>query len=359
MPIKGLTDNLRMPRRGKIHLGIRTNTQSQYPQATDYFVCDDPDFRKIYGPKPKELDIVIPVDDINIFAPTWYKRYTKAGLVCRGNGERGQELIGTGKAGKDYKDIACPCQYAETKICKPICCFQFLLPRVAGIGVWQIDTGSVYGITGLYGSVAFILGLAKKIASLPLALRLVPKTVQVPGEKGAFAKEVYILELAYKGDYNRLMEYAALPAAMLALPEADDIPEPDEDTPTDLYPVEQTGRIDNSVTAPAAPAPAPVASPASPASTPAPSKNPPPAQVPQERKETAKAPPSNHYVEDEAQERADLITKIKGAVARNPALVDKIDTVLKKEGYPEGYKQIESSIIPLKRLKEIADACFL
>ena len=63
MPIKGVTDIVRMPRLGKIHLGVKVEgDRSTYPRAVDYFVCP-PEVVAIHGEKPKELDVMFPNED--------------------------------------------------------------------------------------------------------------------------------------------------------------------------------------------------------------------------------------------------------------------------------------------------------
>jgi len=91
VPIKDLSDTVRLPRLGKIHLGIR-DPERGYPTKTEYFVLpkDHPDYAaivKIFGDKPKELHVVIPVEDEEVWATQYYKAYTRThGLVCKGDG---------------------------------------------------------------------------------------------------------------------------------------------------------------------------------------------------------------------------------------------------------------------------------
>ena len=73
MPIKGLTEARRLPRLGKIHLGVKktkvvNGREVEYPSAVDHFVFpeDNPlydDLVKVFGEKPRELRILIPVED--------------------------------------------------------------------------------------------------------------------------------------------------------------------------------------------------------------------------------------------------------------------------------------------------------
>jgi len=68
--IIGLSEVRRLPRLGKIHLGVKEiNAKGvEYPKAVNYFVVP-PEVAEVYGEKPTELDIVIPTEDPNIFFP--------------------------------------------------------------------------------------------------------------------------------------------------------------------------------------------------------------------------------------------------------------------------------------------------
>ena len=89
MPIKNLTESRRLPRLGKIHLGIKKTSQKtgkEYPSATNYFVVP-PEVAEIVGEKPTELPILFPVEDDEKFASQYYRSYSMSrGLVCRGDG---------------------------------------------------------------------------------------------------------------------------------------------------------------------------------------------------------------------------------------------------------------------------------
>jgi hypothetical protein len=52
--IKDLSDKRRLPRLGKIRLGIKcksVSTGNEYPKEVEYFVCP-PEVQKVYGEKP-------------------------------------------------------------------------------------------------------------------------------------------------------------------------------------------------------------------------------------------------------------------------------------------------------------------
>ena len=205
-PIKGLTDQPpRLPRIGKIHLGVRVTTKKDgtpcapYPRATDYFVFDPnhpgyDELVKTYGKKPKELRILLPIEDETKFAQQYYRLYSLTrGLVCKGDGEEALRMIDTdtgGVAGRDTKDFAMrpiTCQGRECPEYGPRACgetmnLQFLLPEVSGFGVWQIDTGSINSIINVNSALDLIRGVYGRVSMVPLILALEPKEVVNPDD---------------------------------------------------------------------------------------------------------------------------------------------------------------------------------
>ncbi|MCI0440387.1 MAG: hypothetical protein L0177_14830, partial [Chloroflexi bacterium] len=99
MPIQGISNTPRLPRLGKIRLGIRsTGGRGDYPQQTPYFVCP-PEVREVYGDRPTALEVAFPTDDDTQWADPWYKCYSSAmGLVCKGDGMRARRRVDMEKA---------------------------------------------------------------------------------------------------------------------------------------------------------------------------------------------------------------------------------------------------------------------
>src|SRR3990172_6411683 len=186
-PIKGVTDLRRLPRIGKLHLGQKVQgTKGEYPKQTPYFVvrADDTTSQdaakalwEVYGDKPTELDIIFPTDDPLQWADANYKAYSaKWKLRCKGDGVSALakwDATGSGPRppGIDsgtwatgatqewaYMEIPCaaadcPMQKFEPAKCKAVMNLQFLLPKVEGIGIWQIDTGSWHSIQNVNNNV--------------------------------------------------------------------------------------------------------------------------------------------------------------------------------------------------------------
>ncbi len=242
-PIKHLTESRRLPRLGKIHLGIKKTSQKtskEYPSATDYFVVP-PEVAEIVGEKPTELPILFPVEDDEKFASQFYRSYSMSrGLVCRGDGETCRRMVDahTGEmANRDSTDILwkdeLPCEGQDCpyygKQCKEVMNLQFLLPTVEGLGIWQIDTGSINSIKNINSTVELIRGVYGRIAMIPLLLTLEP--IEVVNPDDGKKKKVRVLNLRIKGTMIELLERTLKPAKEMLLPAPLDTEAPEDMEP--------------------------------------------------------------------------------------------------------------------------------
>jgi hypothetical protein len=240
MPIKGLTQVRRLPRLGKIKMGVKVKSEKgvEHPQKTDYFVVP-PEVAEIYGNKPKSLDILLPVEDEEKWAPQYYKLYSATqGLVCRGDGCAATRLIDTATGDRAHratkeavkKEVVCEGRkcpdYISKDGCKEVMSLQFILYKVPGMGIWQIDTSSVNSIININSCSEYIRAVFGKVSWIPLQLTIESKEVQNP-ESGK-RQTVYVLNLRNQMTLLDMVEttrkfQAQLPAnTRLLLPPADD-----------------------------------------------------------------------------------------------------------------------------------------
>jgi hypothetical protein len=265
MPIKGVSDVERLPRIGKVRLGIKKisgkkNAQGQditYPEKTDYFVMDPDDdailaeIEKIYSKNPKALDIMFATDDLEQVFPQYLKRYSYGTLVCKGDGvtatevQFGKKMISgkevTEKTGTVQRSCE-GCQYAKDIItkegkkiarrCKPLASLMILLPRVPGIGVWQLDTSSYHSIVGVNAGLRLVNQLYKRISGIPLKLLLKPRQVNAEGR----AKTVYTLSLSIEGTLQAALKASASAPALVGKTTKALMPGPDEEHAEDHFP---------------------------------------------------------------------------------------------------------------------------
>jgi len=242
MAIKGVSEIVRLPRQGKIRLGIKKegDTGTTYPIPTDYFVCSD-EVKKVFGERPKELRIMFPTEDESQWATQHLKCYSATrGLICRGDGEiavaRVDKATGTialrDAMDTELKEITCnpeSCVWYQRSRCRRVMSLQFLIPDCPGFGVYQLNTSSFYSIVNINSSIKFIRGTCQRISMIPLSLKLVPQQVFPEGK----LKTVHILSLIANYTLAEIQRYARIPPGQALL-----LPPPDTEAPDDLFPQE-------------------------------------------------------------------------------------------------------------------------
>jgi len=312
MAIKGLTDQLRMPRAGKIHLGIKstTNTGAEYPTATDYFVCPPEVIAALGTDKPTELNIMFPTEEPEQFAPTFLKFFSRTrGLICKGDGETADRTVNMRKilgpegvidnlpktpeafpvVDRDAKpeDIGrvkiecrgenCP-DYGK-RGCGRMMMLQFLLPDVPGLGIYQIDTGSRNGILNIYGGIELVRAIVGRVSMVPLKLRVGPIQTQSP-DTGKMQTN-YVMSLHCDLTMSAMSQYKAMgPGPDLS---SRQLPDPDDEVPDYLMAAElpEEGNAPKAIEAPKViEAPTQVMAPPKPA--PKPARKPAPTPQPRE-----------------------------------------------------------------------------
>lgn len=243
--IKGLSEIRRLPRGGKIRLGIKKKTAQgkEYPSEIDYFVLDPntPDqkrrdaliaqFQKLYGDKPKAIKVMFPPVPREMFFAQFLKRYGKGALLkCKGDGEiaetipefaEGLEKIGETERGFiQVKCLGDECPYTKSGECGRMASLQVILPELSGISIWQIDTGSYNSIVNMNSAIDYIQALTGRYAMLPLTLLRKPVDVAYEGKKSKH----YVLDIDLEHvSIGELQKFAMLTPVERAL-----IPAPDE-----------------------------------------------------------------------------------------------------------------------------------
>jgi hypothetical protein len=208
MAIKGLSEIRRLPRLGKIRLGIKKKTDAgkEYPSEIDYFridpqtpnpeenqkLCDE--FAKLYGEQPKQIKIMFPLPDPNIFFPQFYKRYANGVLRCKGDGElagclskefaEGLDIVGDNELGG--VNVICKgreCPNYKSKKCSEHASLSILLPDMPGAGVWEIPTGSYHSIVNVNSCIEYIRAVCGRVHMIPLMLERRSQDTLYEGKK--------------------------------------------------------------------------------------------------------------------------------------------------------------------------------
>ncbi len=221
--IKGVSERRRLPRLGKIRLGVKKVSQrtgAEYPSETPYFVVPV-EVAKVYGEKPVELDVMFAINDIDIIFPqkyTWYG--VSKGPKCIGDGERAMRVNEEGV----FESRECPCELLESGDCQRRAHLMVLLPHVSLGGVYQIDIGSYHSIVDINSGLEYIDALVGRFAMVPCKLRRMPRETHANGKKQVH----YTLSVHFDGNVemlNALRENTqrVLMGPQFALPAPEDI----------------------------------------------------------------------------------------------------------------------------------------
>lgn len=240
MAIKGVSEVIRLPRLGKIRLGVRKENGEgiSCPVSTEYFVCPD-EVKKVFGEKPRDLRIMFPTEDSRQWASQYLRCYSASNrLICRGDGETALARVDihTGEISTmegqetELLEITCnpaKCAYYKKSLCRRVMNLQFILPDCPGFGVYQLDTSSFFSIVNVNSCMELIQGVCGRLSMIPLSLKLADKEVQVDGKP----KTVRVLNLTAPYSLIEIQRYAQIPPGQVLL-----LPAPDSEAPDDLFP---------------------------------------------------------------------------------------------------------------------------
>ncbi len=241
-PIKDVSDIRRMPRLGKVRLGIKVEPEGKnpYPRATDYFVVPD-EIKQFVGDTPKKLNIIFPTEEVDKFAQQWLRCYSRTqGLVCKGNGvkatrkvdvETGDIAHSTTQEWVFRDDWGCDpdtCEQYLEKQCRRVMNLLFMMPDVPGLGCWQLDTTSFYSIVNINSCIDLIRSICGRISFIPLTLSLEPLEVSPPG---ITKKTVHVLAIRSEVKLAEIQRLALTPPQRIMLPALQE-----EEPPDDLFP---------------------------------------------------------------------------------------------------------------------------
>jgi len=118
------------------------------------------------------------------------------------------------------------CRDYQSKACQEVMNLQFLLPKVDGLGVWQIDTGSINSILNINSDAEMIKAMCGHVAWIPLTLSLEP--VEVNNPEDGKKKTVHCMRLRYNGNAEALLKASEQPRLQVLLGKPVDDEAPDD-----------------------------------------------------------------------------------------------------------------------------------
>ena len=180
--IKGLSDRRRMPLLNKVRLGIKKENAAgvSFPSEVDFFVVPD-EVKEIYGDKPKKLEIMFPINDIEAVFPTAYIFYGKSvGVKCKGDGEKAWHV---NPETKEMVERSCPCEMLEARKCKQVGRLLFMIPAVSVAGVYQMSTSSYNSIIDIGSGLDFVQAMVGRFAFITLEMKRIPTDTHHEGKR--------------------------------------------------------------------------------------------------------------------------------------------------------------------------------
>ncbi len=253
--IKGVSERRRLPRLGKIRLGVKVlaKTGQTYPAEVDYFVVPS-EVQRVYGPKPKALDVMFPVQDRGVIFPQALKWYGSGrGLKCIGDGERALRLNEQTGA---MEPLDCPCPLLEQGQCGRRAHLMVILPKINMGGVYQIDIGSYNSIVDLNSGLDYIEAMIGRVAMVPVVLTRVARETFGGGRRSVHYPLMVSLATNDVAWINRLRTETAM---ILERQAALVLPAPLDENPAhdDGAVVVHESELDSAPSAPPATSPAP------------------------------------------------------------------------------------------------------
>lgn len=163
---------IRLPRLGKIRLGIKKTTSGgkEYPAEVDYFVVPD-EVKKVFGDKPKTLPVMIAVEEEEKFLRQYYACYgSNQKIKCQGDGELAARRDDKGK----IHEMICPspedCDFAQQFKCHARIDIMLVLPDVNCGGCYQLSSGSVNTDIDLRSGIEMARYLFGRVCWVPMMI---------------------------------------------------------------------------------------------------------------------------------------------------------------------------------------------
>lgn len=155
-----------------------------------------------------EFEVIVEVDSIPVVIPPgevldqWYEMWSGGGCQRRCDGLR-QVLVD--------RPCACPAdplerqaEAAKGKACKPTTRVRFMLPDVADVGTWRLESHGFHAAAELGGSAGLVATASKAGAMIPADIALSPREgARRPGEP---KKTFFVPVISFRGTLGPVLE---------------------------------------------------------------------------------------------------------------------------------------------------------
>jgi hypothetical protein len=208
---------------------------------TDNFV-QDKQLMELIKDNPKEIEVILPYDDIDLNFLTSYAFYVGKKCVCRGDGVDAERTTKDGKVSKIKCDTN-NCEYiqCEPAKCKPNGILSCILPKANKVGgVYKFRTTSWYSVQNIISSLIYISTKTNGIiAGITLKLYLTEQNTKSHGnvpvvnlmscEGEQKLLENVVVEIKRRNDFNINIKQIESNAVKSGITNDNDDPEDIED----------------------------------------------------------------------------------------------------------------------------------
>jgi len=245
MPIKGLTDRRAptFPKIGDIRKGAK-KTQDDRPGKDLTFFRYAPlegeeeaaaAFAAVYGNEPREINILLPFDEIERNFDAFMERHTAGALQCRGDGETA--FMWRDDDGK-MQHTPKPCPSDGCEGCKETGRLKVIIPELRRLAFVTVHTTSIWDIQELTNNLRALKSMTGNgLRGIPLVLKRRPRTVSTPRANGKRVRQEKWL-LSIEADQS-WVEHQLTALKIQALPASVEAPEMVDDVDVDIM----TGEI--------------------------------------------------------------------------------------------------------------------
>lgn len=234
MPIKGLTDqgSSSFPEIGKLRKGDVKKGNAP-GKDLDHFRFDSKDskaiadFQAAYGDRPREINVLLPYDDVEQCFSTCKEEWVAGGLQHRCDGEFVSALR-VGQLVQRHFTAPVPCPGG----CKEVGRLRVIIPELKRLAYITAETHGKWDVLFLHSQLSECLVRFGRLRDIPFVLRRVLKEVSTPNGNGRARREKWMLNIEVDPYWTeqrldairqRSLQYARM-ETFQALPPAEEFP---------------------------------------------------------------------------------------------------------------------------------------
>lgn len=158
----------------------------------------------------QEFEVIVEVDALDVVIPPgevlsqWYEQWTGGGCVKRCDGRRQVLVDKACSCPEDPQERAVEAAKNPPAACKPTSRLNVMIPAIADLGVWRLESHGYYAATELGHAAALCEVATRRGALIPADLRLVER--EGARRPGVVRKKFYVPAISFRGALGPTLE---------------------------------------------------------------------------------------------------------------------------------------------------------